>query len=251
MAIRKISLLKSALAAVVIATAWHVPAHADLATDVYHLTICGGFTPPRPNSRCFVRNQGGPPPGNAIHSLNAASFDEYFTNWLGVPQGLDYSFTIEGGSKSGFLYGSVTHETTDDFSAFDGEFFSLRGTVLQVELNAEAEGLQITSINDNGIVIGYNGQIAFSSDVFDMPLHETLWNLDDPSFDIIRSAGVGLTDFEDATFLALDDRNRISGISSLGAFLLTPADLLPVPEPSSLDLLAGALGMLLLRKRDP
>ena len=41
------------------------PASADLGTETYHLTMCGGFNAPQPGSPCFVHNQDGPPPASA------------------------------------------------------------------------------------------------------------------------------------------------------------------------------------------
>lgn len=251
MAIR--TYLKSTIAAAALMAIWQAPVHADLSSQnlpTYHITVCGGFDAPQPGSPCYVHNDDGPPPASAIASLTQDSFNEFFSEerFPPLPPGLHYSFTIEGGSKSGYLYG---HVTTD--SGFDAEFVSFEGEILAAQDFPDLLGFRTTSINDNGYVIGYNGQIWFSSDPSGPDIHNSAqWNLDEASQEIVNQFG-GPVFFEDndTRFLALDDLNRISAIGPPGTYLLTPIGLLAVPEPDSLSLLASALGMLLwLRWRD-
>src|SRR5690242_11204860 len=94
-----------ATVAAAMAVFYGAPAYASLSTEVYHLNLCA--------AACSVTNQVGTPSASAIGALNNGAFAQYFAYAAAQPIDASYSWTVDGGTQSGYAYGRVTSSTLD------------------------------------------------------------------------------------------------------------------------------------------
>lgn len=210
-------------------------ARADL---VYHLTACGGGAP-QPGSPCFVQQEGGPPPANAADGLNEAAFEDFF-NGHGLSGNEPYGWTVNGGNKAGYLFGDLAGQGF----FLDTQFVFFQGQVLCCYADFP---YRLIALNDHGLFIGDNGGQPFvSSEIDPFNVFSGVTALDAASQQFL--ADQENWHLDGARFLAIDNADRISGVSAVfGGFILTPVDPAAVPEPGSLVLLVGMLALLMWR----
>lgn len=213
------------------------PAGAEL---IYHLTLCGG-PEPTPGSPCYVQSVTIAPPQGSTDGLTDAAILNFLVD-QGIPaEGLgEISHGIEGANSAGYVWGN--------FNALDSAYplFVFRdGEVVCCTDDGPWTGI---SINDNGLVIGSDPDgLPFISPLGD-PTSPSIYypggipDLDAASTALLASLPIDVPFWDSATFLAIDDTDRVSGVSSFGAFLLTPANL--IPEPASGLLILSALAIL-------
>jgi hypothetical protein len=151
-------------------------------------------------------------------------------------------------NNNGYVYGYATNANNTFF-----QYIFHQGEVLCCTLDFPHH---IAGANDHNVFIAnmpgtlYPSILSFGVEGVDQ-LGELPVELDAESRALIEST---LADgrtwewfFYENSFTAIDNDNRISGLSAaVGYYLLTPAQ---VPEPGSLALLLGGLAGLLLRRQ--
>jgi hypothetical protein len=214
------------------------PARADLISDiVYHLTVCGD-SGAQPGGECYVQPVQAVPPPGATQAVIDAALIQFFTD-TGISDIESISSSITGANHIGFVYGIWSFSAPNDGGTFIGGYIFHNGSILCCNIDGS---YLISGLNDNGIFIGHNADfIPFASSDFDAGgISQNLPSIDAASQALWNDMAFG---GEGSQFDAIDNANRISGVGTLGAFILTPVDPTQVPEPGSLVLLASALAL--------
>lgn len=196
----------------------------------YVMHVCGpGFATP-----CDVIRTVQAPTSAQVNGVTDSSFQTYFDSSIPGQTGpYFWSFTDS-------LNGEFAIGTVDNDSGVHTAFVLALGQIVCCITDTP---FFLSDINSHGLITGGGGPALY--DVHNLGTSPFLNAL---QLSIVFDSRIDPFAFEQGAFLAIDDRNRILGVTFDNFYVLEP-----IPEPSSLLLLgtSGVIALLLRRKLRP